>query len=86
MIIPSDGLRKSFCFVCLFFTASRSSSTVNPDLNTLVAAVTFGKGKCKINVEFVLKLSGLLAGNYREGITGKFFERTNVEAQSQFKV
>ena len=62
------------CFV-LFFTASRSSSTVNPDLNTLVAAVTFGKGKCKINVEFALKLSGILASNYREGISGKFFER-----------
>ena len=75
------------CFVlCFFLTASRSSSTVNPDLNTLVAAVTFGKGKCKINVEVVLKLSGILAGNYREGITGKFFERTNVVAQSQFKV
>ena len=68
-----------FCFV-FFFTASRSSSTVNPDLNTLVAAVTFGKGKRKINVEVVLKLSGILAGNYREGITGKFFERTNVVA------
>lgn len=26
-------------------SASRSSSAVNPDLNTLVAAVTFGKGK-----------------------------------------
>ena len=74
-----------FCFV-FFFTASRSSSTVNPDLNTLVAAVTFGKGKCKINVEVVLKLSGILACNYREAITGKFFERTNVVAQSQFKV
>ena len=89
LIIPFDGLRKSFCFVLLcfcFFTASRSSSTVNPDLNTLVAAVTFGKGKCKINVEVVLKLSGILAGNYREGITRKFFERTNVVAQSQFKV
>ena len=88
LIIPFDGLRKSFCFVlfCVFFTASRSSSTVNPDLNTLVAAVTFGKGKCKINVEVVLKLSGILAGNYREAITGKFFERTNVVAQSQFKV
>ena len=83
LIIPFDGLKRSFCFVlfCVFFfIASRSSSTVNPDLNTLVAAVTFGKGKCKINVAVVLKLSGILASDYREGITGKFFEKTNVEA------
>ena len=63
-------------FCVFFFTASRSSSTVNPDLNTLVAAVTFGKGKCKINVEVVLKiLESLLVitgkelpGNFLKGL------------------
>ena len=28
----------------IFFLASRSSSIVNPDLNSLVSAVTFGRG------------------------------------------
>ncbi|KAJ7386474.1 hypothetical protein OS493_008606 [Desmophyllum pertusum] len=39
--VPPDQAQ----FVVVDFSASRTSSTVNPDLNTLVTAVTFGKAQ-----------------------------------------
>ena len=35
---------ENWLILCLFSLASQSTSVTNPDLNTLVAAVTFGKG------------------------------------------
>ena len=38
-------IKETFSHSLFLFTASRISKTVNPDINTLVSAVTFGKGE-----------------------------------------
>ena len=38
-------INETFSHSLFLFTASRISKTVNPDINTLVSAVTFGKGE-----------------------------------------